>query len=538
MKYSNEDMDDLFRRAAERYPLRTDSADWDRLAGALDGQPELPPGEDEKRRRRGIFWWLLLIPLAGIGYLTWQGRGQHASDKVVTTAPAVGTQTGKDVNAAATASAGVAGAKDDAAASKTGTGNAKAGAGNPNVEVATPNATGIAKAGVENTNPGTGGHSATDAGANTRPADASGRTSGANTRTADASGRTGGANTRTADASRRNFDAGRLTAGTGRQTAPGRTERANEAGGANLRTTSVGGKDGAGASGNGVVKTNTTGRGRRNGQSGGGRDFAGVSGENGPDAGGTSTFEKIQPGFAMFDLGRAPIGSRDGINVDVTAPETAVNGVENKGGKKSDPAAAAKRTPHFYAGLSAAPDFSTVHFQSMKGIGTTFGVLLGYSLNKRWAIETGLYLDRKRYYTQGEYFSTKNVRLYPGSKLLNVDGTCYMWEIPVNIRYNLSVGHKMTWFATTGLSTYLMSRESYNYAYWNGWATEDSYWNIHKASQYWFSIWNLSAGFEQHIGKVGNLRLEPYVRVPLSGIGTGSLPILSGGVNIGLTHRF
>jgi hypothetical protein len=64
-----------------------------------------------------------------------------------------------------------------------------------------------------------------------------------------------------------------------------------------------------------------------------------------------------------------------------------------------------------------------------------------------------------------------------------------------------------------------------------------SSWNIDKPSQYWFSIVNLSAGFEQHIGKIGNLRLEPYVRIPLSGIGTGKLPILSAGLNIGFTHQ-
>jgi hypothetical protein len=53
MKYNNGDMDDLFRRASERYPLRTDSADWDRLASALDGGPAAPSDEKEKRRRRG-----------------------------------------------------------------------------------------------------------------------------------------------------------------------------------------------------------------------------------------------------------------------------------------------------------------------------------------------------------------------------------------------------------------------------------------------------------------------------------------------------
>ena len=67
MKDNNGDMDDLFRRASDKYPLRTDSADWDRLANALD-EPVLPSdGEDKRRKRRGVFWWFLLVPGGGVG---------------------------------------------------------------------------------------------------------------------------------------------------------------------------------------------------------------------------------------------------------------------------------------------------------------------------------------------------------------------------------------------------------------------------------------------------------------------------------------
>jgi hypothetical protein len=114
-----------------------------------------------------------------------------------------------------------------------------------------------------------------------------------------------------------------------------------------------------------------------------------------------------------------------------------------------------------------------------------------------------------------------------------------MWEIPLNIRYNFNKSERMKWFATAGLSTYLMTKENYTYQYnyWSGGPTEDSAWKINKPSQYWFSVVNLSAGFEQRLGKIGNLRLEPYVRLPLSGIGTGRLPIMSAGLNIGFTRR-
>jgi hypothetical protein len=232
--------------------------------------------------------------------------------------------------------------------------------------------------------------------------------------------------------------------------------------------------------------------------------------------------------LALLDLRRAPIGERHPIVVDVVASKAA----QDKKAPQDKKPPVAKHS-HGYIGVFGAPDFSTVRFQTMKGVGTTYGVLLGYSFNERWAVESGLSLDMKRYYTAGEYFKKE---MPSGYTLLNVDGSCNMLEIPVNVRYNFSTGSRMKWFATAGLSTYLMSKENYNYQYSDGWSTGDSNWSIHKPSQYWFSIVNVSAGFEQRMGKIGNLRLEPYARIPLSGIGTGKLPIVSAGLNIGLVR--
>jgi hypothetical protein len=240
--------------------------------------------------------------------------------------------------------------------------------------------------------------------------------------------------------------------------------------------------------------------------------------------------------YSHLDLRRVPTAGGYNLVVNVKAPPTPVDSSSNK---KKTTASATKKSAHAYVGILGAPDLSTVKFQSMKGVGSTFGVLLGYSFNDRWAVESGVYLDRKRYYTEGEYFSKEGVRTYPNTNLLNVDGTCYMWEIPINLRYNFNTSPRMKWFATAGLSTYLMTKESYSYQYqytWGG-SVEDGSWNFKKPSQYWFSIVNVSAGFEQRLGKIGNLRLEPYLRLPLSGIGTGRLPILSAGLNIGFTRQ-
>jgi hypothetical protein len=46
---------------------------------------------------------------------------------------------------------------------------------------------------------------------------------------------------------------------------------------------------------------------------------------------------------------------------------------------------------------------------------------------------------------------------------------------------------------------------------------------------------NISAGYTYKLGKIGDLRFEPYIKLPVSKIGTGNLPIQSGGIFIGFT---
>ncbi|HXB32671.1 MAG TPA: outer membrane beta-barrel protein [Puia sp.] len=465
MKYNNGDMDDLFRRASERYPLRTDSADWDRLASALNGEPAAPSDEAEKRRRRGVFWWFLLVPLAGIGYLTWQMGMHHSLEKSVMVTNTVGSGAGRSGN----------------------------GVGATN-KVDRSN----------NTNAGVDGN-AVPAG----NAVASGGGTGDGV-----SGGEGVRKMRTSDNKTANAGATQNSVGLERQgvvESDGIDKRRLGGGKVRILRIPAGAKSKVGSS-----------------------DSAGSVGRL-DDIGSTGRFSAERStgsdlGLAALDLRRAPIGGRNGVVVNVLAPKAAEEGTDPK--KPSGPSS--KQHSHGYIGVFGAPDFSTVRFQTMKGVGNTFGVLLGYSFNDKWAIESGLSLDRKRYYTAGEYFKKE---MPAGYTLQNVDGTCNMWEIPVNVRYNFNTSSRMRWFATAGLSTYLMSKETYTYQYEYNWTTGDSSWDIHKPSQYWFSIVNLSAGFETSVGRIGKLRLEPYVRIPLSGIGTGKLPIVSGGLNIGIVRN-
>ena len=507
------EIEDLFRRASEKYPLRTDSADWDRMAAALEKDPPQPPDGEEvtdKRRRRRFLFLLLLLPLAGVGYYALQGHGKGAV--VAGTAAAVKEGTGGAENANAR-SGGATGVKPTGgAAIKEGTSAGGASSGSAVATGRTSSGGAVATGGTSS-----GGAVATGGTSSGGAVATGGSSSGGTVAT--------GANPTGAATIKDGRNAGlRLSAHNG-------VVSAGTRGAAHTTLLAVNGGD---VSGGGLMAAGGSAVGAGGGSVVAARSAGDRSGNGDAASGGSG--DRAQNGFEPWRVQGAQMAfiPRDYfLSVLVKGPATVAAG-DSSHARKKDKQAMAK---HFYAGILGSPDISTVKMQSVKGTGSTFGLLLGYSFNRRWSIETGIYADKKHYYTDGEYFNTKNVYTQPSWKLVNANGVCYMWEIPLNVRYNFNPGAKTAWFATTGLSTYLMSEEKYVY----GWESGTSAWNgkadITTPSQYPFSVLNLSGGFEQRLGKVGNLRLEPFLRIPLTGMGTGKLPIMSAGVNIGITHQ-
>lgn len=67
MQYVNDDMDELFRRAAKDYPLKTNSADWEKVKKKLaDAAPDGEQKPSNGNNRRHFLWLLLLLPLPWI----------------------------------------------------------------------------------------------------------------------------------------------------------------------------------------------------------------------------------------------------------------------------------------------------------------------------------------------------------------------------------------------------------------------------------------------------------------------------------------
>src|SRR5579863_5851009 len=84
MEHVENDMDHLFQKAGELYPLKTSGSDWDALAGNLSdegfGNPVAVPGTNTgvSRNKRKWLLLLLLIPM-GIGSIIYFSSSKKQS---------------------------------------------------------------------------------------------------------------------------------------------------------------------------------------------------------------------------------------------------------------------------------------------------------------------------------------------------------------------------------------------------------------------------------------------------------------------------
>ena len=193
-----------------------------------------------------------------------------------------------------------------------------------------------------------------------------------------------------------------------------------------------------------------------------------------------------------------------------------------------------KNAGGLYAGIICGADFSSVHFQTAKP-GATMGLIIGYSFNQKWSIESGLLWDTKRVYDNGTYFNPPGYTPTNGITIIAVNGKSRLYELPVNVKYTIKSG-KHNFFATTGISSYIMRSENYDYEYTqSGQPGGHNYLSYTNETKDWFSVANFSIGYTHKLGGSGSIRIEPYLKLPVTNIGTGNMPIMSTGLNIGFT---
>lgn len=186
--------------------------------------------------------------------------------------------------------------------------------------------------------------------------------------------------------------------------------------------------------------------------------------------------------------------------------------------------------------LIYAPELTTIKLSNFDKPGSNYGILIGYTIFKNTSIQTGISRSRKNYTANGDVFKS-NYWVSPPYKLKSVTGYCNIYEVPLNIKYQLSRGKKINISAFAGISSYFMTSEYYTYLYKSNYSSYTWSKNYNTQKNYWFSVATVGIGFEKLISKKINLGATPFVKIPFKGLGTGDLKLLTTGINFSLSYR-
>jgi len=188
--------------------------------------------------------------------------------------------------------------------------------------------------------------------------------------------------------------------------------------------------------------------------------------------------------------------------------------------------------------LCLCSDAGSVKLLSFKNneITPKYGIGIGYQLNKRWSIQTGIYASWKKYIAGPGDYNYKAGSYWTTVKMIKVDASCLVYDIPLTLRYDFIQKPSTIYFATAGLSSFIMKKEDYNYHY----IRNNIYYQSKRSftgNKAFLSEFNVSAGVEKKITSAVSLLAEPSVAIPLAGVGDGGVKLYSTALQLGLKYK-
>jgi hypothetical protein len=249
-----------------------------------------------------------------------------------------------------------------------------------------------------------------------------------------------------------------------------------------------------------------------------------------------------QPEKKNDDIQQAPISfqanekiakNENPVNSPVSKQSEGVNNTQQLQGASTKQTASKNGRPDRLNGfsffVSTGPDVSKAQNSKAGKVTMSWGLGVAYTLN-RLTLKTGVFSANKIYWAGPDDYKLSYTPP-PNLKFMGADANCRVIEIPVKLSYNFAVKNRSNWFAGAGISSYLMKREDYSYEFKsnNGSSYYHSY-ETKNENKHYFSVLNLSGGYSYQLSNTISLSAEPYLEVPMTGIGAGKVHLNSGGV--------
>jgi hypothetical protein len=185
--------------------------------------------------------------------------------------------------------------------------------------------------------------------------------------------------------------------------------------------------------------------------------------------------------------------------------------------------------------LSLGPEFnsSASLIGGKKGFSTGIGFSIG--LAKRFRLQTGMKYSTKAYGTDGYGYAFKNESIKP--MISRVEASCEVLEIPLQASFTVMEDNHRSIDLNAGMSSYFMLKEDYTFKYTETSGYKDRFQEFNNENQHYFGVIDLSATYYIKLKKEKfMLGVEPYVKLPVAGVGAGNVNLKSSGVALKLRY--
>ena len=185
-----------------------------------------------------------------------------------------------------------------------------------------------------------------------------------------------------------------------------------------------------------------------------------------------------------------------------------------------------------------SPDLNSVGNFKPSAFGNSYGLLAEYEFLPRWRVQTGVIRSQKDYSASTyEYaFKTGYWAQLGHPRPDEVDARCALFDVPINLRYDVLRRGRWDVFVNAGVSTYLMRDEKYLYRYANNpkYIVRDT---VQNGGGHFANTLNFSVGYQRQLGEGFSLQIEPYLKLPLATVGFGSVRLYSLGMHLSLAFH-
>ncbi len=188
--------------------------------------------------------------------------------------------------------------------------------------------------------------------------------------------------------------------------------------------------------------------------------------------------------------------------------------------------------PQYALTIVGAPDINGVNSFQQGKTGTNIGLLFSIGINKL-TFTTGASYSYKPYNTTSNNYQINGYTFKTNSTNLLAD--CRMLDIPLNIDYQLFNRNQNKISIGTGLSSYIMLKESYSYGYTDPYTNGPRSYDIASPGKYFLSVLNLQATYKRQVNAKVGVSVQPYFKLPLGEVGASQVRLQSAGVAIGLS---